>query len=403
MDFTFGSQDVSRSMDQLLMHLTMTNLVVPKIDAYDNIFEFMAEFEKVTEMLPDNQKGKMLARAFPTGRYTSWYLANIKPIIITASWETIKNKVIERYADIEDEDRHLKRVDTLKFDPNGKGKLYDFVEEFLLSLVKALPHENEETKIRYIKARLPSAILPTLSSISQYVSAKTLEDYMKAFREYDKLKPSNKRQEESSGEKLERNEMLTLLKEISDGIKMQAKAQVAALTPRGSSPVNSQLNNNNGQSNYRRQSPEPSTYQRNNNRTPSPQRERYNRRSPSPMRYSVGQNYHGNNDYSSRGNDNQYQNRNPYQYRYNNPPANYSQNKPYARGRSPPPQYNNRSSNSMDKNNNNGSPVRQPVASSSRSNDIYNEAYYQRFGVPTYPCKYCQLNHWSRHCPDHLN
>lgn len=405
MDFSFGSQDMSRSMDQLCAHLTMSNLAVPKIDAYDSIFEFISEFEKVTEVLPDNQKGKMLARAFPIGRYTSWYTANIKPILITASWETIKNKLIERYSDVEDKDRHLKRVDTLKFDPNGKGKLYDFVEEFLISLSKALPHEDEETKIRYIKARLPAAILPTLSSISHYVSAKTLDEYLKAFREYDRLKSSNNvinTREDISGEKIKFSELITILKDISDGIKKQTSANVAALAPRSLSPDNRQSKAYNEQSNLQRsRSPVQNRYQVNRNRSPSTYQERYNRRSPSPVRESGNPNYYNSRNNCNNQEHNQ-QNPNYSNYQFNNPPIN-SQNQSYLRGRSPPPRYNYRYRNHMEKNTNNSSPIRQPLASSSRSNDIYNEAYYQRFGVPTSPCQYCRLNHWSRHCPDHLN
>lgn len=407
MDFTIPTQDITKSMDQLCAQISMSNITVPRIDAYDNVFEFIAEFERATATLPDSQKGRLLVKAFPTGRYTSWYIDNLKSIIATSSWDSLKTKIIQRYSDEEDKDRHLKRLDTLKFDPNGSVKLSDFVEELLFSFSKALTKEDQETKIRFVKARLPPAILPTLSSLSHYVNAKTLDDFMRAFRQYDTLKANNRQLETNSGEKLKFNELCSVLKDLAEGLKKQATANVAALVPRSPSPDNRRPQVNAEQSGSQtRAMPGQVGYHTMRHRSPSPYQARDIRRTPSPNRLSVDRNYYNNNNPINQGYNNQYSNRNYNNYQSNNQqysPATDSQNRVYLRGRSPPPQTNYRSQNYMDTNNRGRSPLRQPVANSSRSNNIYNEAYYQRFGVPPYPCQYCQLNHWSRHCPDHLN
>lgn len=407
MDFSFGAQDITKSVDQLCAQISMSNITVPSIDNYENIFEFIAEFERATAMLLDSQKGRLLVKAFPSGRYSSWYTSVLKPIIATTSWEALKTKIIERYSDVEDTDRHLKRLDTLKFDPNGNVKLFDYIEELLFSLSKALLIDDEATKIRYIKSRLPSAILPTLSSISYYVNAKTLEDFMKAFRHYDTLKTNNRSLGPSSEEKIKYDELLTVLKDLTVGLKQQASTKVAAaIAPRAHSPDHHQSRDIVQQSSYRREdSPRRTNYHMYRDRSPSPYEGRNQGRSPSPNRPSVGPNYQQH-YYPNRDTNYQYSNRN---YHTNQPNYNRNssttnlQNNSYSRGRSPPPQIVNRNQNYMERNRIEGSPIRRQVASSSCTNDIYNEAYFHRFGVPPYPCQHCQLMHWSRHCPNHLN
>lgn len=183
-------QDVTKSVDQLCEHLSINNVVVPRIDAYKDVFEFINEFELVSATLPDEKKNKLLVKAFPPGRLRAWFDGELKSLITANSdWQTIKNKIIERYSNTEDRDRHFKRLQTLKFNPQGNVKLYDHVEDLLYSFSKAFPNESDaDTKIRYVKSNLPSAIQFTLTSIHEYNSAKTLPDFMKAMKQYDILK-----------------------------------------------------------------------------------------------------------------------------------------------------------------------------------------------------------------------
>lgn len=411
------SQDLSRSLDQIFGQLSLANIVVPKIDTYKNVFEFINEFESDTAMLPDDQKCKLLAKAFPAGRYMAWYEKEIKPIINSSSWKTVKSKIIERYSDTEDRDRHLKRLEAMKFNQDSTLKLFDFVEELSYSFSKAFPKEDDDTKIRYIKNKLPSAILPTLSTISQYSTASKMEDFLKGIRHYDVLKAGCQGSDDSSAEKLKVNELVTVLKDLVNGIKQQASSNaVSALMPRSSSPNDSRRREMVGQHNSRREnSPGRVNHRSYHDRSPSPYNRRFEQRSPSPAQPSVGSNfqYQYNHEQNNDRNANRYPQHNHYNpsnYQHSgnrNQPVNNYQNKTYLRGRSPPPIDYQQGNYSMDNNTNNPPYYRSNHQSTSAANKVSgafnNDHYYQRFGYPPTPCANCQSMHWMRHCPDNLN
>lgn len=421
MDSTI-SLDFSRSIDQLCNQLSISHIVVPKIDTYKNIFEFISEFEMVTAMLPDNQRVKLLVKAFPAGRHMAWYEDMIKSLASNASWKNIKPKIIERYSDTEDRDRHLRRLDTIKFNPEGSVKLFDYVEEIIYSFSKAFPKEGTDTKLRYIKSKLPSKTLLTLSTIPDFISATSIEDFMKGIRLFDTLKAGSDVTEDSSNEKLKVNELFTVIKDLIEGIKQQAATKVvSALTPRSGSPADSRRGEMITHPNMRREeSPGRNNYRRYQERSPSPYGRNY-QRSPSPARHSNGPNYNNQN----YRNDEQYYNRNMernyHQNRYNrpnnypdnnhyntdNPPTNNTQVTSYERGRSPPPRnfYQNRYP--MENNFNPSSynrPSRRMMYQENKPNIAFDsDRYYQRFGYPTQPCPNCEAMHWVRHCPETLN
>lgn len=398
-DFT-TNQDVTKSVGQLCEQLSITNLSVPKIDTCRDVFEFIQEFEMVTESLPENQRSKMLAKAFPPGRYRAWYEVELKPSIQASSdWNTIKSKIIKRYSKVEDRDRHFKRLQSMKFNPNGSLELFDYVEDLLYSLSKAWPNEKDETsKIRYVKANLPSSILPTLSSIPEFKSAKTLEDFKEAIKQYDILKEGFGESSENSGEKINTSELVTLLKDLAKGISKQedvmraqgesiAKNIVAALQPIQGSSYRQDYRNSNeaSQMNSRRASPYRSSDPR---AAPLAQGEQYYRRgSPSPNRR--GYTSHNYNRDQTHQQDPHY-NRSQSNYRS----TNYQTNKQYQRSPTPPRRVTYSDQNYMQKSGgNNDNPIRNKLPM-----PINVEEYYKKNDYPPSPCSNCGLMHWIRHC-----
>lgn len=406
------SQDISRSVNQLCTQLSLTNIAVPKIDTFKNVFEFLGEFEMATAMLQEDQKIKLLAKAFPTGRHFAWYENEIIKCQPELSWQAIKSKITERYSDTEDRDRHLKRLETMKFSPDGPLKLFDYVEETLYSFSKAFPKEDEDTKIRYIKNKMPSAILPTLSTISSYLTATKLDEFLKGIRQYDILKARCQSTSESSQDKMNVNELVTVLKDLVSGIKQQQSSNVvSALVPRSSSPIDNRQREIVGRNSRRDSSPGRPNNLQYHNRSPSPYNRRYDR-SPSPARPSVGSNYQNNNN--NYQNTNQYPNRNQYNasnYQHNNNlsrSVNNYQSGSTMRGRSPPGRMNQQENYVRENNNNNNpryyQPNRPPTLQTNNTFEAFNnEHYYQKFGYPPTPCANCQCMHWTRHCPDNLN
>lgn len=410
------TQEFSKSVDQLCTQLSISNIAVPKIDSYKNVFEFISDFEMATTMLPDHQRIKLMAKAFPAGRYMAWYDENIKSHIESSSWGAIKTKIIERYSDTEDRDRHLRRLDSMKYNPDGSIKLFDFVEEILFSFSKAFPKEDEDTKIRYIKNKLPVTIIPTLLTIQQYNSATKLEDFLKAIRQFDILKVGLNKSEDTTNEKLKLGELVTVIKDLVEGIKQQTSTKVvSALTSRSASPVDPRRGRMIDNSNLRRESsPGRNNYPRQYERSPSPYR-RYEQRSPSPARRS-SHNYNNYNRYNNEQYYGRHTNRDYQQNNYNRPnnyqhnieqgSTNNNQLLPYQRGRSPPPRnyYQNRYPMENNYNTSAYSRPHQTITQNENkaSNAFDSDHYFQRFGYPSTPCPNCQAMHWVRHCPENL-
>lgn len=384
--------EISKSVGQLCEQLSLTNITVPKIDHTKDVFEFIIEFEVATESLPDTQRNKLLAKAFSPGRYRTWYELELKPLLskTTTTWDQIKNTIIERYSKTEDRDRHFKRLRSIKFDPNGSLELYDYVEDLLYSLSKAWPNEKDEAaKIRYIKSCLPSSILPTLSSIPEYNSSTTLNDFKKALKRYDVIKEQYNDSPEGSSNKLNTPEIVNLLKDIAKCIKDQnetiTRSVVSALQP---------IHNNSQVQPERCSSTERPSRSRERGISPFTNN---HQRSPSPLRQRASSNTHYQSNYPNQNYPNQnYRNQN---YQNNNyPPANNFPNGRGYRAPTPPSRANYNNRNYMQGN---------PPINNERSNSnqyqlrpievFSSQDYFQRFGQPPTPCD-CGFMHWSRHC-----
>lgn len=409
---SLSSQDLSKSVDQICTTLSMNNIVVPRIDKFKDIFDFISEFEMVTATLPDDTRTNLLVKAFPPGRYQAWYNKNLKDLIsVKSPWSTIKQKLIQRYSDVEDRDRHLQRLQDMKFVDRGQEKLFEYVEDIILSFEKAFPKiEDDDSKIRYVKSRLPKEIQPDLRRINDYNNPTTLEQFMKAVREYDRLKVGESDRSSVTLDKLTSSEMVNILKEIAKGVKQEAEATrntIAALRPQ--SPGTRSLHRYGNEQRYQREAsplqPSTSTYHMNQPRPISPFGSPRYQRDPSPRRQSVQQNY---------GNRDSYQQRSGYdaQYRYRsgsherNGPTDYYEQRGQVRGRSPSSNHRPNYQDHM---------TGQQTSNLNRSNEHANtqdqshvgafssELYYEKFGKPRTPCQHCGYMHWSRHCQNYLN
>lgn len=417
-DSTFY-QDISRSVDQLSAQLSISNIssisniTVPRLDTSRDVFEFISEFEMATAMLPDAQRVKLLVKSFPPGRLSSWYESELKPLV-NQPWSAIKTKIIDRYSDTEDCDRHLRRLETLKFNPDGKSKLFDHVEDILYSFSKAFPHEKEETKIRYAKSKLPLVILPALSNIPNYHSTE-LKQFLKALRQYDILKSGCPNVQVNQSGAANVTEMVKALKDLFVDMKQQTSRNVvSAMGSRNQSPVRPSSRDIADQSNRRRDdSPRRISYQRYQERPPSPYNSHAQQRALSPSKHFVdpNNNYY-NNRYYPLNNNHYYPNQSHYHHYQNrqldpisqdNQSTEFSRNRQYQRGSSPNAR-NYRSNNSYLQNEDVRSRERSPSRVGNKQiNAFDNTRYYEKFGMPPSPCSNCQMMHWTRHCLENLN
>lgn len=404
-------QDVTKSVDQLCAQLSISNIVVPRLDAYQDIFDFINEFELVTATLPDEHRIKVLVKAFPPGRLNAWFESELKPLILKpSSWKTIKTRIINRYADTEDRDRHFQRLKDMKFDPHGQRKLFDYVEELSFSFTKAFPNESDETKVRYIKANLPQELKCSLAGISECNQSKDLDEFMKGIRRFDAMRTVT---QDTQSAKVQGTELVSVFKDLLKEIREErqtTKNIVAAFQAksREPSPHRSRHNesNNYQSSGQREPQPQADRMHRNRERSMSPRNRDLRPVSPNIRQQVVDRNsnYHPNN----QNNNLQASYSNAYQNNRNISPANMPQNNLNQRGQSPTPHYQLNNQQYMDRYQFKPNQYqRENNSSHARSNNnasLFNEnQYYEKFGYPPQPCSGCGHMHWYRHCLIHLN
>lgn len=394
--------EVTRSVDQLCSQLSLSGIQVPRIDKCQDIFEFINEYELVTETLSEPDRIKLLVKAFPPGRFKTYYQSVIKPL---TTWDTIRTTLTKRYSDTEDQDHHLRRVLEMKYEPNGKVKLYDYIEELLYSFVKAFPKESDdESQIRFIKSNLPNSIKPSLAIFGDFATAKTLDKFLPVFKQYDLSRSRQSEPKDDKREQTTNSELLTLFKDFIKEIRQDREARkvVAALqpSPRSQSPRQSSSLDN--KQHYQRETSSPrSNLHTNQQTTINPYYQQRAQRSPSPGRKYIdnNQNYQHSNKYYQQPNfSNSYT---------NNQPINQPGYNQYQRGKSPPNQQAYSGTNYMQNNVNqqqcssciaNQQQVKQPITKA-----FDDQVYFNKFGVPSSPCNHCGYMHLPRHCPLHLN
>lgn len=346
-------QDVSRSVDQLCNQMSLVNVKIPRYNSCSDVFEFIAEFETATIGLGDEQRHVLLNKAFPPGCHRPWYETELKPLIEKKSpWQNLKNQIINRFSATEDRDRHIARIRELKFDPDGRQNLLDFVEELLYSYKKAFPSETSpDSCIRYVKAAMPQSVRSTLSVNPDFREATTEEKLKKSVQQYDVSRSTTTIAKPN--DRLVSQELASLLKELMASVNKQGEATRSAIV--------AALQTN---SNYHQERYNSDRYERNK----SPPRNNYpTRRTPSPV----------------------------YQRRRSPSPNYYRQ-----RNISPSKVYELKAESSKDYN----QPIKDGKFQVGEHEEAFSsKAYYARFGKPPTPCGNCNYWHWSRHCHNHLN
>lgn len=410
------TQDLSRSIDQLVSQFSVVGINVPRLDSFKDVFEFTNEVETITATLPEDQSLKLLVKAFPPGRLRTWYDRELKPLIDRGTtWPIVKQKIIQRYSDIEDRDRHLKRLQGMKFVDNGHQKLFDYVEELLYSFDKAFEGCGDSTRIGYVKNTLPSSVTRILIHNNDFNEATSMSSFLKSIRQFDKSRSASSNDEQASDkDKINPSELATILKELVKEINRSGdnKPKVAAMQSprRGDSPVRSLYNNrpNSPRGQFR------SYYGHDDDGDLHTNRDLFGygysrpfrQRSPSPRRQSVGH------EPRYGGQHEQLPTYRPTTLNYDDQNQSYNRNQPTGRQnnyqgqrfRSPSPQPRQYDSNQMHQ-----AFSQQPIRGNARDrspsvNKAFSDTvYYQKFGVPPTPCPRCGLMHWERHCTDNLN
>lgn len=362
------SIDLSKSVDTICATLSMTNISVPRIDKSRDVREFINEFEFATEALPEESRLKLLAKAFPPGRYKSWYEREVaKAVQRGAKWKAIRNKIRDQYSDAEERDIHLRKLTELNF-VEGKGRLRDFVEDLVYSFEQAFPTvEDDESKIRFVKSKIPATLQPELVRLNEYNEVKSYEVFMKGIRQFDKFKQWDqaKRVElAEKGEKVTKSELAELIKSLAEATRKEGEATRNVLAALRSRP-----------------------------REPSPGRARYER-GQSPRRPS-----RESSPFDTRRRERSPFNPNPTKFRSTENQGNYQ------KGRDGMETYHSaaKPKDPMKI----SDPARSDLPASSQesgSKGVYDqEAYFAKYGKPPGPCSSCGYMHWNKHCLNHLN
>jgi hypothetical protein len=209
------------SLDRLC-NQSVVNVNVPKFDAFSDVHDFMAEFERATSTLTDQQKLIVIPKAFPATCYRSWYNTELLPLIKgQASWTTVKNKIISRFSSTGVQEKHFARLRELKYDPDGKQSLLSYIEDILYSYERANPGDTTDKVLSYIKMTLSPALKAKLNLYPDFKNAKSVEMLKSAAKDFDiagDLTPKGNRVAESS------QELANLIKELAANIKKENQA-----------------------------------------------------------------------------------------------------------------------------------------------------------------------------------
>lgn len=350
--------DLTQSVDRFVNHISINNVTIPRFNEYSDVFDFITEFELATATLTEEQKMALLVKAFPPGHNRAWFETDLKPLIEAKKpWKDARTKIIGRFSETADSDRHLRRLRELKYEPKEGTRLLDFVEDMLYSHRKAFPDEkNEMVAIRYVKASLPATLNNRLSMITGYKDAKTAEQLKTAVRHFDLSRDDQDKPK--SNDHIGPKDLANILQQVLQGIREENTATRDSIV---------------------------AAIRTNRHDTPSTTHgsDRRYERSVSPRRY---------------GNDRQYDNRRSSPY-----PGDRRSHSPHPNDRrSSPPRYQDRRSPSPHHKKKQEQKADEKGGTQDQSEAFNTEAYYARFKKPERPCKTCQGPHWDKHCPFNL-
>lgn len=342
-------QDVTRSVDQLCTQMALANVNIPKFNPTKDVFDFLTEFEMVTSAHTDQQRFTLLAKAFPSGHLRLWYEAEIKPAIVAnATWSAVRSKIVNRFSDVEDRDRHFAKLRDLKFDADGSQRLLDFVEDLLFSYARAFPTDtSQEARVRYVKAAIPASLKSTLGIIPEYQTALDEGTLKRAVKQFDSTRGIRSDYNTDSG--LKTSELATLLKDLVSSIRQEGETTRKAMLAGMKFIDEERAIHKDAISYYHNYRPRERASPNRQERRSSPNH-RVNR-SPSPQRGSQP-----------------------------NRPGKVEDKTVEVKD------------------------IKEPGKPSNHKDELFDrDSYYSRFGRPPSPCDDCGYNHWRRHCVKHLN
>lgn len=381
------AHSMTQSVDQW-NQVSLMNVHIPQYDGSQDIHQFINEYETITSLLEENQKIKLLVKAFSAGNYGHWYKRVLEPAMktINVKWSDIKKLITERFSSGHEIDRHLRRLETMKYDPSGDMKLIDFVESFIYCFDKVHGLSGkEETCCRALKIKLPDDVSRQLSLFAEYRNARTTKDLLDAVKNYElniTVQPTTN--------KLEHREMVSIMKSMFDNYH---KEFVAAIQPKLM-----KLNINDSKSKSRHHSREHCRC------VSSSDEDAHNRKSRDSSK---------NRSEHSRANSETSREASPHANRYDK----HRYNKRYhSHDNTGDEKNNHRQSSSRHHSkhdNNDGSDkTHQLIGNESKSNVEFNlelenspkyKAYIEKKGKPPAPCIFCKALHWFQDCPWNLN
>lgn len=70
--------------------------------------------------LPDEQRPKLLIKAFMPDQYQPWFESELTPRISAgATWPDLKRTLVERFANVSEQERHIDKLRALDFKPEA--------------------------------------------------------------------------------------------------------------------------------------------------------------------------------------------------------------------------------------------------------------------------------------------
>lgn len=344
--------DVTRSVDQLCTQMSLTSIKVIPFANYSDVYDFIAEFELNTTGISDDQRVVLLAKAFPPGKYRSWFEVEIKPIIKgQGTWGEAKKRLISRFGDSEDRDKYFARLKELKFDDTSGQSLMEFIDDLSFAFNKSFPRQPDDTSlIRYLKASLPKNVKSSLDLYGEFRDAISMESIKKAARRYE---DSRVMVSARPADRSVFNELSKMIQELVLGLRKDNENTRNAIVMAIGGSADNQARGQSGNS--------------------MPYRSSRGGRSPNRL-----------------DTDNGRQNLDTMRSRSPSPSANRRER--YERRTQPPtreasPGYNNS----------------QVESRPQQSEAFDSNAYYAKYGRPRTACSLCGSLHWSRHCFEHLN
>lgn len=383
---------MTKSLSQLCNQVSFANIKIPRIDAFKDVFDFIAEFESLSSALDDAQRVKLIHRAFPPGCHRPWFETELAPLmsLATTTWSDIRRAIIKRFSTKGEGDRHIFKLRELTYDPDGGQSLLDFFEEMIFSLRKALKREDPAVYISLVKASIPEKMRPAMNLYPEFRNADTLEALKEAAKQYD-LTKSATYGVTSSREATK--ELATLFRDMVKNIQKDnedtRKAVVAAFQSIGRGRSDRNRSRESSSSPPPRRSMPTSEIQRYNNSSQGD----YSRNEFSGERYKSNINRGQNIDYPTRG-------RSPQRYgRYPSSTDRQSPNRSSNPGVNNGPRY----ASVADRPPTPGNSSRKADDSKDQEEAFDTKRYYATFRRPPNPCEQCQGPHWNRHCPFYLN